>query len=522
MNYTLSGLAGVSRTSLDVLFIVLFLLFSVAVLLLAVYLLSNVINRAPASEATAADGSKNFNFTGVLLMLLAIGFVVRLVFVFVVKGYRDEFRTYTAFFEALGSGSIATYYKSNGVTLYPVTAYIMGLFGAIANACGINSASAAMPLMVKLPFVICDILTAWLLYRAAKKYINEYVGLIVAGLVCLFPPFIFASSVWGSVYSLLGFFIVLTFYFVASKNFAALIGAYSLALLTAKDAMYLFPVIAVFVIYSLVKSSIYVHRNKPVSFGALIKNKNSCGVVLIPIYIVASVILMYLVSLPAIIQITANPFMWLSLVFFRPLATMTSFGHNALNIFNLFGRNGTELVAKFPSVVFVVLFALIVTALVLLVYLSRKNRANLSFLGAFVVLTLSVFYMGFSELNLIAVSGLLLLAFILIKDKRILQIFGLMGFSLLFNASTVMANAGYLNNLTDFDLSSTSNSLYTGSVLLNSGGGMAVNIICSCITVLTFVYATLILLDFSMSNRRKLFADLENRNFFSSIRNWIK
>ena len=231
---------------------------------------------------------------------------------------------------------------------------------------------------------------------------------------------------------------------------------------------------------------------------------------------------MYLISLPAVIKITANPFKWLNLVFFAPLAEMTSFGHNALNIFNLFGRNGTELVAKFPSVVFVVLFALIVTALVLLVYLSRKNRANLSFLAAFIILTLSVFYMGFSELNLIAVMGLLLLSFALIKDKRILQIFGLVGFSVLFNASTVMANAGYLNNLTDFELSSSSNSLYTGSVILNSGGGMAINIICSCITVLTFVYATLILLDFSMSNKRKLFADIENPSFFTSMKNWIK
>ena len=514
------SLAGVSRTGIDVLFIVMFLLFSIAEILVAVFLLSKAMFLAPVGKTAAKDEPKKINVTTVLLLLLALGLVLRLIFVFVIKGYREEFRTYTGYFEALKSGSIAAYYKNNGVVIYPVVAYIMGLFGAIANACNVSELSQVMPLFVKLPLIICDILTALLLYRAAKKYVNEYVALITAGLVCLFPPFIFASSVWGSVYSIFGLFVVLTFYFIASKNFPALIGSYSLALLTAKDAMYLFPVVAVFVVYSLVKSSIYVHKHTPQSFTSLMKDKNSAGVVLIPIYIVASFIFIYLVSLPALIDITANPFKGLNVLFFTPLGKMTSFGHNALNIFNLFGRNGTLLTSDFPSIVFVVLFALIVVALVLLVYLSRKNRANLSFLGTFIILTLSVFYMGFSELNLIAVMGLTLLSFILIKDKRILQIFALLGFAVLFNAATVMANAGYLNNLADFELDS-SNSLYTGSVLLNSGGAMAINIICSCITLLTFVYATLILLDFSMSNKRKLFAELEKPSFFESIKNWI-
>jgi hypothetical protein len=178
-------------------------------------------------------------------------------------------------------------------------------------------------------------------------------------------------------------------------------------------------------------------------------------------------------------------------------------------------------VANFPSAGFATLFSLIVTGLVLLVYLSRKNRANLSFLGAFVVLTLSIFYMGFSALSLVPVLVLVLFAFILIKDKRLLQIFGILSFAILFNASAVMAQAGYLNNLTDFDLATATNSLYNGKTVLASGGWMAVSIISSCIAILGFVYATVVLLDFSMGTKRKLFKNLVNPSVFQSLKDWF-
>ena len=44
---------------------------------------------------------------------------------------------------------------------------------------------------------------------------------------------------------------------------------------------------------------------------------------------------------------------------------------------------------------------------------------------------------------------------------------------------------------------------YTGSEIL-SGGISAVNIVCSALAVLTHLYATVVLLDISMSNKRKV------------------
>ena len=59
-----------------------------------------------------------------------------------------------------------------------------------------------MALLVKLPLIIADFVSAILLYKLAAKYVNRYVGTIVSGIFLLSPVFMISSSVWGSTYSL--------------------------------------------------------------------------------------------------------------------------------------------------------------------------------------------------------------------------------------------------------------------------------------------------------------------------------
>jgi Gpi18-like mannosyltransferase len=524
------GFAGVSNTVADVAFIALFLLFSALVLIAAVWLLPHFIY-APKAAADAdgagagADGERTkkppaFNYAAMLWLLLAIGFILRLIFVFVIKGYRAEYNALAALCDAGQKVPLADAYKSGTVSHYPLVVYLYSLAGAVASVFGVTEVSFVMPLFVKLPLILADLAAAALFYHAAKKYVNEAVGLIIAGVTLLFPAFIFASAVWGSVFSLLALFAALAFYFVAAKNYPAAIGFFSLCLLTHSDALYIYPVVAVFLIYNYIKHFRAVRAARPQGFSALMRDKDGAAVVLIPAYIIVSTALIYLVTLPLLGGYTANFFKWLNIFYFKPLAAFGSFGHNALNIFNLFGRNGVELVTKFPSAVFASLFGIITTALVLLVYLSRKNRANLAFLAAFVLLMLSVFYMGFSELNLMPALALLLLSFILIKDKRILQVFGLISLGVTLNAGAVMASAGHLGNASDYDLSSA-NAAYTGKELLNADGGLAVSVIASLIVISALAYAMLILLDLSMSNRRKLFKSAESTSLADALKNFF-
>lgn len=509
-----------SASVANILYPLCFSLVTLLVLAVFVWLLVRNMHKketetVASDEARAVSAVKRVDFTALLLVFLIIGLILRLIFVFAVKGYRPDNNVFIALFEYIkNNGFVSRYYTVNGTGVFPISYYIYAFMGVFYNA-GLTSTSVMTPFLLKLPLVIADLITAFILYKLAEKYVNSYVAIVVAGFVCVFPVFIFASSVWATQYALLTMFLALSLYFVARKNHVALIGCYSAALLTHKDAVYLWPLFAVFVIYSFVKAVICIRAEKIGSFVAIWKNPDTRPAFTIPVSVFGFLIISYLISLPVLIHsFGAGFFTFIYRIYLAPLGSFTNFGHNALGIFNLFMRNGVDIGSKFPKVVFIVLFAAIVTGIVLLVYLSKKNRANLIYLAAYILLTLATYFVGFSEFSLLPVLTILLLAFLLIRDKRILMIFAILSVAIIVNASAVMASAGYYNNLSDYyvGMGDITNPEYTGSVIFK-GGVVAVGIVCSVLAVLAHLYSTIVLLDISMSNKRKLLPTKDNANF---------
>lgn len=506
------GNNGVTNAGVDATFAVLFSLLSVAVVLVAVFLIMRLLNR---------DAKSNGSFAAVLAMIVGIGVVLRLLLTFLIKGYRADFNQIANAMEHVAANGFTDYYR-NGGGLFPLPLLLYGLFGVITGGMGVSAVSIWMQFFVKLPLVIADAVTAVLLYRIAKRYINPYVGLVIAGLFSICPVFMLASGVWGSLYSLLTMELVLALDFLARKNYIGLIGVYGAALLTMKDAVYLFPLVAVFVVYNYVKACMAIKKEGVKGFTAVWNNDKTTAVIRVPIYIVAATVLMYCISLPVMLaDYGAGFFTWMYNFFFRPLVDLTYFGYNALGIFTIFVKNGDRLGGQFPTTVFVVIFAVLILAIVLLIYLSKKNRANLVLLAAYCMMTLATYFVDFGAMALVPVLGILLLAFILIRDKRILHVFAVVSLMVVINASTVLIAAGHLGNAIDA-LLSASNALYNGTTVLDSGFNLAMSIICSVFTVLSHLYFTIVMLDVSVSNKRKLLNGSSDISFGKSIVSFIK
>ncbi len=515
------NMALLSVKAANVLYPLLFTIATAASVLLLIWLLVRTVGKTDAVRAEGeTDAGKKIDPAALLAVLLVIGLILRLIFVFAVKGNRTQTQTFTTLFEHLeAKGFGKDYYKAQGLAVFPLTYYIYAAMGAFFNLFGLTADSAAAALFVKLPLIAADLVTAFLLYKTAKKYMGSAAATVVAGFICVCPLFVFASGVWGTVYSLLAMFLALTLYFLADKNFIATVGCYAAALLVHQSAVYLFPAIAIFVLYNFVKACMAVHAAENVSGGAVWRDPAMRPVITVPASIAVFALLSYLVSLPLMIgSFGAGYFTFFYRLYLRPLASFTSFGHNSLGIFNLFMRNGKELNARFPSVVFTVLFAVIVTAIVLLVYLSKKNRANLVFLCAYVLLTLATYFVGFDEFSLLSAIVLFLLSFVLIRDKRILAVLALLTLPVIVNASAVMASADYYNN--DIAYRFTEAAEYTGSELLR-GGAAAVTVVCSAIAVLVHLFATVVLLDISMSNKRKVLPYAENATFAQAMKAFV-
>ncbi|MCL2555572.1 MAG: hypothetical protein FWE03_00945 [Firmicutes bacterium] len=562
MNFLTSSLnGGITSNTLDVLLTVFLVLFTIVVTFIGVYVIATNVNRQNIAEKGGVVLAKNetgFNVSHVVLLIIILGATIRIIFALLTNGFlgtnpsnlvatnnRNGLVQYYAAMRDLFAGQPLGVHAEG---IYPVPFLFLTIFGGIASLFGpivATDPNIATQLLFRMPFIIFDLATAMLLYFAAKKYANQRVGLGLVIIYALSPIFFFSSGIWGSMFSILAFFIVLSLYFMADRNFIGLTIAFSFALLSGRDAMLFSPVILVFLGYHFVKAIKAIKADKQRAEDlkkvrgrkavkaeeeievlnkkkSLIFEKDKGLAIRIPLYFIGALVGMYILSLPLLGPINFNPLRWFSGLFITPFASgMQHVTTNGMTIYNLFGRNNRPVSDAVPPAVYSILFFIVAIALVLTIYISKKNRANLVLVASYLVFTLSIFYMDFSELNLIVVLAGLLLAFIFIKDKRILQVFMMLSVTVLINASLVMMSAGYFGNM---PLSYYSGS-YATTQISEMGGAMAaaivMNLILTALTLLIFVYKSFIILDITLANTRKPFVT-KQREVLPVLRDFIK
>ncbi|MDR0426032.1 MAG: hypothetical protein LBH24_02560 [Clostridiales bacterium] len=495
--------AAETVSAADIAIAVAMLVLTVIVALTAVWLLSRFISKGKGRFLVAP-----------LVCILAGGLVIRLVFSLTVTGFREDISRMAEVAGRMFGGTLTGYYAQGGTDIYPISFYVLGLFGGICRAAGLSVDSVFTAMCLKLPLILADVGTALILYLAARRFANDHVGLVLAGLYMFCPAFFVLSGIWGNPIVLLFVPLLLSLYMLVTKRSFAAIMLYSLCLLIHADAMYLYPAYLLYYGWQFIKAVRKAVRAKK-SAGELWRDKALSAVFRLPLYFVLAFFAKYLVSMPfAVADFGGNPFAFVSGLFLKPLVEVSVYSQNGISIYNIFTRNGVMMGESFPIVVFVSCFAVLVAAIGCIVYLSKKNRAVLVLYAAFIPYTLVTYYFGFSLAGYMTLIVLLLLAFLLIKDRRILQVIMLTAFCFAMTAMTVLAGAGYLNSEAG---------LMTGDYpYLTEGFGLAVMIIGAVVSVAGHIYLTLVLLDISMSNNRRLLTGHPAIGYFAGVKRLFK
>lgn len=517
LNLMSATLNGINSMASDLAFLIFFAVFTLIVVAFAVWMISYSVNK----EDTKKVGT--MSVSSVVWIVIILGFILRFVFSLMITGFRGL--DYAANITTGGMEELYSEVRqiiqgglSGSVSFnnYPLPLYIFSIFGGILNLFGAYSVTGniAMQVMFKLPLALCDAAAAYIIYKIASKYNHSLVGLALAIIYSLCPIFFFTSGIWGSTTSIFALLTLLSLYFMVERKFLGLAISYGLALLTSSDALFLLPIFGVFVVYYFIKS-IKANRNVMMSFSERF-NDNELGLVFrLPLYLVCSIIVLYLVNLPLLES--ANFFGWFNGLFIKPFTKLDYFSYNSLSIYNLFGKNGAGIAGSFPIWIFSVLFLAISLALVLVIYLSKKNRANLVLISTYLMITLSIYFMDFSELNLVPVLAALLLAYAVVKDKRILKIFCVFALITFVNASAVMISGGFLNSL---PYSAFNNSGITTLLSGENTFGLVINLTCSVIAILTHLYTTAVVLDVALGENRRLF-NYRGDSFGSAMTEWF-
>lgn len=437
-------------------------------------------------------GGKVKNTALILAGVLVAGFALRLVFALCVRGSRADYGVFVTMIKSLQLSGPSGYYKGDASNvLYPIVYFVYLIFGGLANAMELSSNSLGMQFMIKLPLIIADLLTAFAVFKIADKYINRATALVLAGFVCICPIFFIGSAIWCSPITFTVMFACFACYYLARKKHAATIAFAMLAAFSSKEGIYLFPVVFVFSVYHLVRAAINIKRDKPK--GGAVLGADYRAVIAVPVSFVLSFVAVYLLGLIMVHSHSYNPFKYIYEFLLAPLSGWTYFTLDGLSVYSIFNRSGATAGARFPSWLFVCLFVAIIFGVVGVVYFTKRNRATMVLLIAFSLLTMQVYYPDSTAVSMQGVLAVILAAYALNRDKRILYVLFTVGLCFAVNSLTTLGSIGQMNNLNDYDLTAQA-----------VGGIKAVTIACSVITVIAHLYFTVVTVSVGMTGQRRM------------------
>lgn len=501
--------------AISLVIIILFTLITAVLAFVAVFLIGKY--HSVDDEDTLKVGKLKIGY--MIAILLVIGLAVRLLLTFTVNGYGASYNTvYTIANNVINVNDGFGGYTSSFIGVAPLMGYLYTLFGGWGVALGVGQDDIAMQLFVKLPYLLSDIAMFFVLYWILKKYVNRYVALTLSGLYFLSPLSFVMSAMWGSEYALLALGLVLTFYFLLTKNVFGMTVAMSLSCLVSSDAVYMAPVVAVYLVYAFVKAIIKIVKTKP-SFDMLFKDSSLYNVLYVPLCMALGVALIYLLALPAYFadgvvsfaavmeQLFVKPFLYAS-----GEGALYYFTENGLSIYTIFMQNYATLGTNFPTLAFAGIFVFLVAVIVTVIFLLRRNRANILLLSSYVSLTVGVYCIGASEWTLVPSLALMLLAFAVVKDKRLLKVYAVMSVFIVLNALLVMFGGGQITPV------------YTeGYFNMTENGALNVfSVLLSVLTVLMHIYCTVVVLDVALTKNRKPFLTDTASSCGEIVRHWVR
>ncbi len=493
----------IAAVATDVAFTVILAVLGVLVIATGVWLLVRF--------GAAARGAKSASY---LVGVVALGVLMRLICAALCGGYRFEMLNYNMMLDYFEETGAKHYYYAADVKVYPLTAYLFFVFGSLGKIFGMASGSASLYFMLKLPLVIADVVTMLIIYKIGKKYVNSQTGVVLAGIFALCPAFFIASGIWGTPITLALPLLAASFYMLVDKKHLGAIMLYALAMLTVREVMWLYPVYLVYYGYLFVRSIVGNAKQKP-AFKQAIKDGELSLAYKLPVYFVGAFLLKYLISLPLTYAYYANPFTFINAFFIQPISELGYFTYNGLSVFAVFGKNADTIDITFPTTIFIVVFALLIGAITAVVYSSKKNRAMLPLIGAYGLYTIATYFADSTPVTTITVLTLLLVSYVYVRDRRLLQVFAMTSLPVTVVSMATMAKGEFLNNMSYEQFLAPE---YIGSPALSGGAGFALLVICALISVIAHLYLTLVTFDISMSNNRKPLRSIPDASYVKGIK----
>lgn len=387
---------------------------------------------------------KNFEISEKFLIpvLIGIALFLRLFIAVLLPSFSSDLSLFKDWATSASSNLVKVYSNSRNADYPPLYMYVLAFIGKIGNT---SVFSSYYNLLLKLPSIFADIVTSILIYKLAGKCLSKNISIILSTFYLFNPAVLVNSSVWGQVDSFFTMILVLGVYML-SEGRVGISGVFFTAAVLMKPQGIIF---------------------LPILFFELVRLKSVREFVKTALISVCTAIL---IALPFVLT---NGVTWIFKLYSGTVGEYPYASVNAFNFFSLIGKNyakdtGTILGISYHNLGMAAI--VLVTILIFVIYIKGNNKKLAPAAALIEISGVFTFSTSMHERYLFPAVALSILAYIYIKDRRILAL--IIGFSI-----TVFSNTYYV-----FLQSSRS-------------GNSPISIFISVLNILLFVYCTKILID---------------------------
>lgn len=358
--------------------------------------------------------------------------IIRILLAAFCQGFATDLACWSAWGERVNVTGTSAFYSDDYFCDYPpFYIYVLGILNKFTTLLNLNV--HAVDFINKLPAVLCDMFIMALIYITVSRLHEKKQGFLMSVIFALCPIFIYNSSVWGQIESVLLIFLLVSFLELYRKNYLTATLLFAVAVLIKPQGLLLTPVY----IFEILST-----KNKRTIAGCILWGYAIFMLLSLPFSPAWSESSGFWAFINAL-----NP-LWLIDKYLTTLSSYNFFTVNAFNLYGLLGLNWVSL-EKLGILSDIISASIIILAVAGggYIYFKVKDRASKLFLSAYFILGfLYTFAFKMHERYIILPVFFLLAEYLFTKNKRILWLFG------------GLSSVGFLNTFYILRLTLTGNS----------------------------------------------------------------
>lgn len=275
-------------------------------------------------------GGANRRAACAFVCLMAVALVVRIVLAVQVPGYSVDINCFTAWSLRMAERGPAGFYAEDYFCDYP-PGYMLLLWPVGLLLSAVKGAGVTLLVVKSLP-ILCDMAGAVLLFAFARKRLGDAAAALVAGLYALNPVVLVNGAAWGQADSVLALLVMLTCLAAIRRDWRAAFPLFAAAVLVKPQAILFAPVGGIWLLVSLLEKQERADRTRQWKSAGL-------GLGLAALVAVAIIVPFSVRQSPG----------WLIRLYAETLSSYAYATLNTANLYYLIGANWTSLETHIPT-----------------------------------------------------------------------------------------------------------------------------------------------------------------------------